>query len=301
MDWNATHFDWNRARAFLATAEEGSLSAAARVLGQTQPTLGRQVEAFQQELGLVLFERSGRGLRLTPAGAALRDRIRAMADAADLVAMAAQAQSEDLSGPISISASEVTAVMILPPIIARLRQDLPGLVIDIHASDATSDLRRREADIAIRNFRPKDPDLIARKITDVPARLYASRELAATLGHPTRPDQLNRADFISIDRSGGLMAALNGLGLSLTRANFPVHADSLLVMWECVKRGLGIGVLDSRLGDAEPGVVRVLPDLAPLNFPIWLVAHRELRSSRRLRRVFELLAEELARPPSPPG
>jgi DNA-binding transcriptional LysR family regulator len=294
MDWRSIKFDWNRARAFLVTADEGSLSAAARALGMAQPTLGRQVTALEEELGVLLFERTARGLTLTASGLELLDHVRAMGDAATRVSLSATGQSEQIAGTISISASEVYAAYLLPPILTKLRQLHPDIEIEVVASNTASDLRRREADIAIRNFRPTDPDLIAKKIRDVPARLYATPGYLDKIGNPTDPADLSRADFISIDRSGGFLKGLNAMGLSLTEQNFPILVENYLVMWEFVRAGLGIGVLDGHIGDADAAVRRVLPDLPPLMFPIWLVAHRELTTSRRIRVVFDLLIEELA-------
>lgn len=294
MDWRSVKFDWNRARAFLVTAEEGSLSAAARALGMAQPTLGRQVNALEDELGVVLFERVGRGLTLTPSGLELLDHVRAMGNAANRVSLSAAGQSQSIEGTICISASEIYAAFLLPPIIAKLRELEPGINVEIVASHATSDLRRREADIAIRNFRPTEPDLIAKKIRDVPARLYATPNYIEKIGNPKLPVDLGQADFISIDSAGALRNGLNAIGFNLTQRNFPIMTENYLVMWELVKHGLGIGILDGNIGDAEPLVERVLPDLEPLMFPIWLVAHRELNTSRRIRTVFDLLVTELA-------
>lgn len=295
MDWRAVKFDWNKARAFLVTAEEGSLSAAARALGMAQPTLGRQVDGLEQELGIVLFERVGRGLTLTPSGMELLDHVRAMGDAAGRVSLAALGQSQALEGSISISASETYAAVLLPPIIAKLRIAEPGIQVEIVVANHASDLLRREADIALRHFRPTEPDLIAKKIGMADAILYASPDYVAKLGNPATPYDLRHAEFVNMDRTGGMIKGLNSLGLGLTEANFPLLTESYLVMWELVKQGAAIGILDSHIGDADPDVVRVLPDLGPLSFPIWLVAHRELTTSRRMRRVFDFLVAELKR------
>ncbi|WP_099591236.1 LysR family transcriptional regulator [Paramylibacter kogurei] len=294
MEWRNITFDWNRARAFLVTAEEGSYSAAARALNMAQPTLGRQVDALERELGVVLFQRIGRGLALTDAGLDLLEHARHMGDHANALALAAAGQSQTIAGTVRISASDVYAAHLLPAIIAKLRKTHPAINLEIIASTNTSDLRRREADIALRNFRPSEPDLIAKKIRDVPARLYATPKYLATIGDPKTPADLSRADFISIDASGMFMRVLNDQGLSLTNHNFPLLCENYLVMWEMVKQGLGIGVLDGNIGDSDPTVTRALPDFPPLMFPIWLVAHRELASSKRIRVVFDLLADELA-------
>lgn len=276
------------------TAEEGSLSAAARALGMTQPTLGRQVDALEQELEVVLFERLGRGMSLTPSGMELLEHVRAMGDAANRVSLSATGQSQSIEGKICIAASEAYATHLLPDIIKKLRIMEPKIEIEIVASNSPSDLRRREADIAIRNFRPTEPDLIAKKIRDVPAVLYATPEYINSIGNPKVPYDLRNADFINIDTGFGYMEALNAMGMSLTPANFPIHITNFSAMWAFVKNGLGIGILDASIGNKEPLVKPVLPDFEPLMFPIWLVAHRELTTSRRIRIVFDLLAKELA-------
>ena len=295
MDWRSVKFDWNKARAFLVTAEEGSLSAAARALSMAQPTLGRQVSGLEQELGIVLFERVGRGLRLTTSGVELLKHVRDMGDAAGRVSMNALGQSQALEGTICISASETYAAVLLPPIIAKLRILEPGIHVEIVAANHASDLRRREADIAIRNFRPTEPDLIAKKVGDADAVLYATPGYIDRIGNPTTPEELRHAHFVNLDHGGMMMKGLNGLGLSLTEENFPLLTESYLVMWELVRQGAAIGILDAYIGDSDPNVKRVLPDLEPLIFPIWLVSHSELNTSRRIRRVFDFLAEELHR------
>ena len=295
MDWRSVKFDWNKARAFLVTAEEGSLSAAARALGMAQPTLGRQVDGLEQELGIVLFERVGRGLQLTPGGLELLDHVRVMGDAAGRVSMNALGQSQTLEGRVCISASETYAAVLLPPIIAKLRILEPDIHVEIVVSNQASDLRRREADIAIRNFRPTEPDLIAKKVGEADAVLYATPDYIEKIGNPTMPQDLRHAHFVNLDHAGMMIKALNKLGLGLTEENFPLLTESYLVMWELVRQGVAIGILDAHIGDADPIVRRVLPDFQPFIFPIWLVSHRELTTSRRIRRVYDDLAEELHR------
>jgi len=293
MDWRSVKFDWNRARAFLVTAEEGSLSAAARALGMAQPTLGRQVSALEEELGVVLFERVGRGLALTPSGLELVDHARAMGEAASRVSLAASGQSQSIKGTVCISASEVDAAFRLPPIIAKLRRLQPGIDIEIVASNTESDLRRREADIAIRNYRPKQPSLIAKKVRDIDGRLYAANKYLEALGYPDKPEGFSNADFIGFDRSNQLIEALKMFGLELSQRNFPIISTSHLIQWEHVKQAAGIGIMSQDIGDKEPQVQQVLPQLDPLVVPVWLVCHREVHTSRRVRLVFDLLAEEL--------
>lgn len=294
MDWRSVRFDWNRARAFLLTAEEGSFSAAGRALGIAQPTIGRQVAALEEELGVTLFERVGSALVLTAAGIDLVEHVRAMGDAANRVSLTAAGQSLSIEGTVCITASELIAAHILPPVLGRLRRAHPGIELEILASNSARDLRRREADIAIRNFTPTQPDLVAKKIADRHARLYASPAYLERLGNPTTPAGLVDAEFFGFDRSDLMIRGLRALGLELTARNFPIVSENHLVQWELAKHGVGICIVMDQVGDAEPRVRRVLPDFPPLPVPVWLATHRELHTSRRIRVVFDLLAEALA-------
>lgn len=295
MDWRSIKFDWNRARTFLVTAEEGSLSAAARALGMAQPTLGRQVDALEEELGVVLFERAGRGLVLTPSGLELLDHVRAMGEAAGRMSLAASGHTQSVEGSICITASEIYSAFVLAPLVAKLRAEHPGITVEIVASNAAIDLKRREADIAIRNFRPTQPDLIAKRLADDRARLYATPGYLEGIGNPQKPEDLSRADFIGFDTTDTMINGLNKRGLSLTHRNFPVLTESHAVHWELCKQGAGIGVVPEKLGDSEPLVRRVLSDFPPMEFPVWLTTHREVHTSRRVRIVFDFLAGELGR------
>lgn len=287
-------FDWNRARAFLATAQEGSFSGAARALQSSQPTIGRAVAALEAELDVVLFERVGHGLVLTPTGADLVEHIRAMDEAALRVSLVAAGQSLSLDGPVCISASQVEAVYTLPPIIADIRDRHPGIEIEVLATNQASDLGRREADIAIRGFRPTQPELFARKVKDGAAHLYGSKDYLERLGNPTTAEDLSKANFIGFDRDDTLLKGLNAMGLSLTQKNFPVISENQLLQWELTKRGVGIAIMIEEVGDAEPLVRRALPSLPVFPVPMWLTTHRELSTSRRMRVVFDLLLEGLA-------
>jgi DNA-binding transcriptional LysR family regulator len=294
MNWPLPAFDWTLARAFLATAETGSLSAAARVLGQAQPTLGRQVAALERALGVALFERVGRGLTLTPTGREVLAHVRAMGEAAGRASLVAAARSQAIAGPIRITASEVYAAHLLPPILAQLRALHPGITVEVVATSRPTDLLRREADIAIRNFESRDAELIVRKVAEDRARPYATPECLGRLGQPRRWADLADAEFVGIDRTELLIEGMRPLGLHLSPRNFPLQADSLLVYWAFVRQGLGIGLITETVGDADPTVRRVLPEEAPVTFPIWLATHRELHTSLRVRLVFDLLAEALS-------
>ncbi len=295
MDWRSLKFDWNRARAFLVTAEEGSLAAAARALDMSQPTLGRQVAALEQQLGVKLFHRRGRGLELTPNGAMLLEFVRAMGDAANQFSLSAMGKSEGIAGEICITASELMANVILPPVIQKLRAAEPGIDIEVISSNEEKNLNRREADIAIRSFRPSQPDLIVKKLCDARGHLYAAASYLERMSKPVSISELNEAHYLDVEKSGMLRAMMNAYGCSLSDHNFPIVTKSHTLQWELVKRGAGISGTLEVIGDPEPLVERVeLPGFAPITAELWIVTHEELRTSRRVRTVFDFLAAEFA-------
>lgn len=286
--------DWNQLRAFLETAETGSLSAAARRLGLTQPTLSRQVAAIEQRLGVTLFERVGKRMVLTSTGLDLLEHARAMGSAAEELALVATGRSQAVEGVVSISASDAVAAYLLPRAIQRIRQVAPQIVVEVVSSNALSDLRRRESDIAVRHVNPDQPDLIGRLLRETTASFYASEAWVAAHGHPRTADEAVAHDFIGVDRSGRFLEYLRAHGVCLTAANFPLHSENSVTAWELVRQGLGIGAMMDDVARLTPGVVRVLEAVAPVRFPIWLVTHRELRTARRIRVVFDVLAEHLS-------
>lgn len=295
MDWKSITFDWNRARAFLVTAEEGSLAAAARSMGMTQPTLGRQVAALESEIGFDLFTRRGRGLELTPNGIKLLEHVRLMGDAANQFSLSASGKSDVIEGDVSITASELLSTFMLPPMIKALRELEPGIEIEIYSTNEQRDLNRREADIAIRSVRPTQPELIAKRLCSVRGHLYAAKGYLQQLGNPPSIAELNNANFIDTEKPGRLMTLLNSQGFSLTKQNFPVISNSHIVQWELVKQGMAISATVEEIGDNEPLVERVVISNLPLiTMDLWLVTHNELRTNLRIRRVFDFLVSEFA-------
>lgn len=288
------NLDWNQLKAFLETAETGSLSAAARKLGLTQPTLSRQVAAIEQVMGVTLFERVGKSMALTPTGLDLLKHARAMGAAAEALSLAATGSSQAVRGVVSVSATDVVASVLLPPLVKKLHDQEPGITIDVIPSNALSDLLRREADIAIRHVKPEQPDLIARLIREATAYFYASESWVNAHGHPRSAEDAARLSFVGSDRSGQYLGYLRMHGLPLSEANFSCYADHSVAHWALVRQGMGIGVMMEEIALATPGMVRVLDDLPPVRFPIWLVTHRELRTSKRIRMVFDALAQGLA-------
>lgn len=297
MDVRSIEFDWNRARAFWVTAKAGSFSAAARALKQSQPTIGRQVKALEEELGVTLFERVGHDLVLTPTGAEIAEEIGAMGEAATRASFIAAGQSRSVDGVVRLAASQAVSAHLLPKVVERLRRAHPRLEVELVVSNQSSDLRRREADIAVRHYRPEGEDFIAKRIKEASsAFLYAAPTYLRKIGSPKTPSELGeRAEVLGFDDAPRLLSALRHGGLPFSDSATPIRTEDHLVQWELCKRGMGLCIMMEEVGDQERKVRRALDAAAPVvTLPIWLVSHRELRTSRKYRVVFDAVADHLA-------
>lgn len=295
MNWSSISFDWNQARSLLAVAEEGSLSAAAIALKVTQPTISRQLAALETELNVTLFERTGRSVALTEAGFDLLDHVRSMADAANLMSLAASGKSQAIEGQVRITASEMTAAFLLPSTLDRLRATAPDLEIEIVADNTVRDLLLREADIALRHVRPDQPNLIAKLVREELMRFYAVASYVEKHGDPKLGSDVSAHQFVSFGDFERVAGYLNQIGLDLSRKNFRYSSNSQLIEWEIARKGHAIAIMTDRIAAMFPEFQPVLVDVDPFNLSTWLVSHRELQTSRRIRLVFDLLADDLAR------
>ena len=294
MHTNAAAYDWNLIRAFLAALECGTLLGAARRLGTSQPTVGRQIAALESQLGLVLFERTGRGLTPTEAAARLAQAARAMEAAAfDLEREVAGRQNE-AAGSVRISASQPVACYLLPPLLAQLQHAHPLIQIELVSSNTVSNLLRREADIAVRMVRPDQSSLIVRNLGKIGLGAYAQRDYLQARGTPTNPADLLGHALISDDHSDLIINGFAKFGLSIGRERFALCSDDLIVQWQGVRAGVGIGFVAHYLAATDPNVVQVLPELPLPTLPVWLVVHREIRTSRHIRTVYDFLGEGIA-------
>jgi DNA-binding transcriptional LysR family regulator len=293
MDMPLSHVDWSLIRAFLAVAEGGSLSAAARSLGQSQPTLGRQIAQLEADLALTLFQRQPRGLALTATGLALVPQARAMAEAAGRIALIAAGQDARLEGTVRVTASQVVSVHHLPPILAKLRAEVPGISVDLVPSDATSNLLYREADIAVRMFRPQQLDLVTRHVGDLTLGVWAAQSYLDRRGIPTAETFLSH-DILGYDRSDLIRQGFAEMGFSVDRDFFAARCDDNVAYAALVAAGCGIGFLTDALGRQTPGLVRLEVGFTLPLLPVWLTAHQAMRQTPRIRRVWEALAEGLA-------
>ncbi len=291
MNWQAINFDWNHVRSFLVTAEKGSFSAAARELGQTQPTIGRQIAAIEQELGVKLFERSGKSLTLTSTGNELLSHAREMADVANQISLTATSQSQTIEGQVRITASDVMSAYQLPIALKQIRRAAPLLEIDVVAANDIRNIRQREADIAIRHVRPTQPDLIAKLVAQGTASFYAAPSYLDQVGRPKSEAELAKLDFVGFSDVNTMIGFLQPAGVPVTTQNFRMTSASGIVSWEMVRQGLGVCVMSDDVANLAPEIERVLPEREPFTFPIWLATHSELHTAQRIRIVFDILAD----------
>ncbi len=288
-------FDWSLVRSFLAVLEQGSLLAAARQLQSSQPTIGRHVAELESQLGLVLFERTGRGLLPTDAALRLADSARAMQSGADQLSRTVVGAERSTSGTVRITASQPVACHVLPPLLAHMRLILPDVQVELVASNCVSNLLRREADIAVRMVQPEQATVIARRVGKVALKACAHQDYLRRRGLPRQPSDLLSHELIGGDRNDETLKGFAARGLPVTREQFAFRTDDLIVVWQAVRAGLGIGFVSEHLIRTDPAVVPLLPKLHIEPLPVWLAVHKEVRTSQRIRAVYDFLSEALPR------
>ena len=285
------NFDWRLVRSFLAALDQGSLLGAARVLSASQPTIGRHIAELEAQLGVLLFERTGRGLLPTATALQLAESARAMDNAANELARNVSGLEPGISGTVRITASQPVACFVLPPILAQMRLALPDIQVELVASNAVSNLLRREADIALRMVQPDQASLVVKRIAKVTLGTYAHRDYLRRRGTPKQPRDLLNHELVGSDRDEAILKGMAGFGLPVTREAFAFRCDDLIAYWEAVRAGLGIGFIADYLAATDRGVVAVLPMIKVPPLPIWLTVHREIRTSRRIRAVYDFLSQ----------
>ncbi len=287
---NTQNIPWQLLQSFASISEAGSLSAAASKTNNSQPTLSRHLNQLESLLGQRLFFRTSSGLTLTPEGAAVQSHSDAMAQAAAQLSFAG-AQAQELSGTVRLTASQIAATYLLPPMLAKLRTRHPALNLEVVASDQTENLLRREADLAVRMYRPTQNDLITKKVAELPIGMYAAQSYVARHGLPVEPADLAQHTMIGYDRSTLIIDGMRQMGMNVDRRFFAFRSDDQVVCWQMVKAGAGIGFGQRVVGDADHTLVPVWPDLPIGSILVWLTAHQELRMSPRVRLCFDHLAD----------
>jgi DNA-binding transcriptional LysR family regulator len=284
---------WDLYRTFLAVLREGSLSAAARSLGLTQPTIGRQIDALERLVGFQLFVRSRHGLAATDAALELRPHLDALSTSAASLLRAASARGGTMRGTVRVTASEVIGVEVLPPIFTDLRRRHPELAIELALSNDVADLSRRDADIAIRMVEPRQEALLVQRVGTVKVGLHAHRRYLDKFGTPKTMDQLGDHTVIGFDRETAAIRSMQRRLPALRRSLFSFRADSDIAQLAAIRSGFGIGPCHVALAARDKDLVRVLPKAFELALDTSVAMHENLRTSRSCRAVFDALVAGL--------
>ncbi len=290
-----TEPDWSLLRTFREVARDGSLSAAARRLGLTQPTVGRHIDALEERLGVSLFARSPRGLVATQVALDMVSHAEEMASASAALLRAASGEAEAEHGVVRLTSSEFVGCEILPAILARFRSRHPTIAIELALSNRNQDLLRRDADIAVRMIRPTQKALIAKRIGTLEIGLYAHRSYVEANGLPQTVDDLPDHAWIGFDRDDRSFRSVGAAAHNITRDMFALRCDSDIAQVAMVRAGFGIGGCQSIVAEKDPDLVRVLPNELRFELETWLAMHEDLRATRRVRLLYDHLAMEFGR------
>ncbi len=294
MDKSLASLDWSLVQVFLAVAETGSLSGAARTLGLSQPTVGRQVQTIEDTLGAPLFSRQARGMALSTFGETLLEPARAMRSAAQALGRAAAGNATEMAGTVRITASLFVSHYILPKALSDIRQQHPEIQIDLVASDHSENLLFREADIAVRMYRPKQLDMITRHIGDVKLGIFAAKTYLQRHGRPVTIEDFLAHDIVGYDRNEEIIQGFRDAGLNVDRNFFKVRTDNQTVYWELVRAGCGLGFSQCHTSRADPAVEELELPIDIPNLGVWLTAHEKVRQNPAVARVWDILAERMA-------
>ena len=286
--------DWQLYRTFLAVVQEGSLSAAARRLGFSQPTMARHIETLEAAVGGDLFVRSARGLIPTDLARSVLPYAESLAATAAALQRAASAATDQVAGTVRVSASEAISVGWMPEILADLRRRHPALAVELIASNTVDDLLRRDADIAVRNVEPVQQSLVARKLPPIELGLFAHRDYLDARGTPESLDELAAHDIIGFDRMSPALYAMVERFPFLHRSMFALRVDSDVVQLAAIRAGYGIGMCQAPIALRDPLLVRVLPTAVSVEMGLWIVMPEELKTSARCRAVFDALVAGLS-------
>lgn len=286
---------WDLYRSFLAVMHHGTLSAAARAVGLTQPSVGRHVDALEEALGVVLFTRSGHGLTPTVAALEMVPSAEAMAASANALTRIASGEAVEESGAVRLTASEIMGTEVLPPILAAFQRQYPRIALEVSLTNHTEDLLRRDADIAVRHISPRQEALVARRIGTVILGLYAHQDYLQARGCPATLAEL-RSNHVLVgwDRETGPAVEAAAAVIGVVRTNFMYRCDSHLGQLAAVRAGLGIGVCQRPIAARDAALRPVLAESVRFPLDIWLSFHKDLRASRRVRLLVDHLATHLS-------
>ena len=282
--------DWDDVRFFLAVARTGSLSAAARSLAVNHATVSRRLRALEQRVGARLFERLPGGWTLTAAGADMRASALRIEDEIQGTLRRVSGRDEKLAGPLRVAMSDVAAFTLLPHL-RSFSESRPEIQLDLVLSNRLSDLARREADVALRATDAPPEALVGRRLATLATSIYASLEY---LGRNPGVSDLRSHAWLAFDGALAGIPAARWMQTHAAGARVVARLDSLLLTYDAVRAGLGIALLPTVLGDADPSLRRVDPGFLLHGSALWALTHADLRTTARVRSFLDFLRDAIA-------
>jgi DNA-binding transcriptional LysR family regulator len=279
--------NWDDTRVFLAVCRESTLRGAARVLGVDQATVGRRITALEKSLSATLFLRTSEGYALTAVGEAALKAAEKMEHSALEMQRQIQGLDDRLTGIVRVSTTDSMAIDFLIPAIARLHAQHPDVRVQLDASTQILSLSKREADIAVRNTRPDNPDLIARRIARWPVGLFASRDYVEAHGVPAPGSAFEGHDLVVYQPYLQGNKDITLVSEPLGRGRIVSSLSSGLLVRRAIAAGIGLGEIPVYMGERD-GLVRLWPERTrPVPYDVWLVTHADLRHTARVRVVID--------------
>ena len=277
--------EWSDVRIFLAIAREGSLGAAARAVGQTQPTMGRRLRALEASVGQTLFQRTADGFVLTDEGMAVLASAERMEDEALAFERQLAGRESGLRGQLRLAASDWFGSYVLTPVLAEFARRHPAVTVELLTDARLYSLARREADLAFRIKAFDEPDVISRRLLRMPYALYAHRD-------QPRPRKGGRGvRLVTMNAAFGGMPDVAWLKKHLPDASVAFTSNSRDAQAHMCAQGVGVAVLPTALGDAFGELKRINLGEPPPSRDTWLGYHKDLKRLNRLRSLLELLTE----------
>ena len=285
---------WELIQSFLKVAKMGSLSKAAIALNSSQPTLSRQMATLEKHIGSTLFDRSTQGLKLTELGIKLIENSEAMQLNAEQFYRIASGATTTLAGVIRISANEVIGLYYLPEIITDFNQLYPEITVEIEISNQATSINKRDADIALRMFRPTQPDLIAKRLADIELNFVATTEYLKKHSEPKTIKQAREHKLIGNDNDLQFLAVMKQLNWPLDKSDFNLKTDFLPLQIELARQGGGITITHKKLLQRFPELQIIMPEVFIPKIEFWQVCHADVQHNRRIRIMMDFLSDRLS-------
>lgn len=286
--------NWDGFRYFLAAAESGSLSAAAKQLGSNQPTVGRHIDALEASLGIKLFQRSVRGLNLTPEGQFIYEQSKAIHHSVVKIRRLSQNDKQEVSGTVRLALPEGLAHEVLIPSLDDFYRLYPQVRLEINISSTTANLTRGDADVAVRLFRPQEKNLVVKFIGHMEMAVYASSAYQQNYRLPGKISELKQHRIIAYGHRQASLPENRWLLNHAGEMRCVMLSDSTMARINATRAGIGISVqpvaLARQYGDLIPLFTKT--DLS--SHDVWLVYHQDLRNLSRINAINDFISERLS-------